>query len=215
MTNNFKLLPLALVVVFAATLSACGSSLITTNKPAEFSNDDQTAEDVTPYVDSLSQVAVKITDNKTLNQEFTVQYKTTNPDGTGKATFKAKSFKEIDKAGDLTAGEGKKLYALELSVKGYKENKGSPSTFNQIGDNPSPQFVLINKAANQTYVEQTDFSEGYTASKDYFPLDKLTMDGDQTVTTAIVFEVDQSQTPDLAFRFVNPQGDIEFYDLSE
>jgi hypothetical protein len=215
MTINQKLVSLAVVAISTITLSACGSSIISSQKTAQFSNDDQTVDQVTPYVDQLANQPVKITETKSLNQEFTIQYKTFNPDGTGKATFKAKSFKEISKAGDLAPENGKKLYALELSAKGYQTNKGSPSTFNQTGDIPSPQFVLVDRTNNKSYVEETDYSTAYNETKNYYSLDKLTMDGEQTVTTAIVFQIDKNLTPDLAFRFVNTNGDTEFYAISQ
>ncbi len=214
MNINLKLSSLAAVAAFTFILSGCGSPL-TSNKTAEFSNDDQSVDQITPYIDSLSDADIKITETKNIGQEFTIQYKTYNPDGVGKATFQAKSFNEISQAGDLTPQEGKKLYALELSVKGYKENKGSPSTFNQIGDTPSPQFVIVDKNSRKTFVEETDYSESYIAVKKFYALDKLTLDGEQTVTTAIVFEIDKNLTPDLAFRFVNSQSNTEFYDIAQ
>jgi len=214
MSNRQKLFQSAILIVSTIILSACGSGTPSSNK-VEFSNDDQTVEKITPYIDQLADKQIIISETKTLNQEFTVQYKTYNPDGIGKATFKAKSFKAIDKVGNLTPDEGKKLYVLELAVKGYQTNKGSPSTFNQTGDNPSPQFVLIDKQNNKSFVEATEYSEAYNITKNYFALDKLTLDGDQTVNTAIVFQIDKNLSPDLAFRFINSKGEIEFYDLSE
>lgn len=207
---------IALLILSCLLFSGCLSGKSPT-KTGEFSPDSETTEpltdQITPYLDSFAAEKIAFTETKNLNQEFKVSYKTFNPDGVGQAEFKAKSFKPIDQAGLNSPDEGKKLYLLELAVKGYNSNRGSPSTFNQIGDTPSPQFVVVDTKNNQTYVEETYFSDSYTTAKKLFELSKLTMDGEQWVTTAIVFQVDSQLEPDLAFRFINKDGKIEFYDI--
>lgn len=165
--------------------------------------------------DPLSIAKIDVKETHKLNQEFKIKYKTFDPTGEGYAVFKANSFKEIATIDGLQADEGKKLYLLELSVQGNQNNKGQPSTFNQIGSTPSPQFVMIDKKNNRSFVEETYFSDAFTASKKLFELSKLTLDGGQTVSTAIVFQIDANITPDLAFRFTNIEGQTEFHDIAE
>jgi len=208
------LLSLAVVTFSAVVLSACGTSLIS-SKQVQFSNDDQTVSQVTPYTDEFANKPVKITQTEKLNQEFTVKYKYFIPNGLGLATFKAKSIKQIDTAGGLSPNDGKKLILVEIAIKGDKHNQGMPSTFDQIGDTPSPQFVLVDRQNNKSYVEATDFSGAYTDDKNLFALSKITMDSENWVNTAIVFEVDKNLTPDLAIRFINSTGDTEFYAVSQ
>ena len=112
-----------------------------------------------------------------------------------------------------TPNEGKKLVLAEISVKGNPKNQGNPSNFNQVGEHPSPQFVLVDPKASRNYVEETYYSDAYTVDKKLFELSKITLDHDQWVHTAIVFEVSQNLAPDLAFRFTNPEGKTEFYDI--
>jgi hypothetical protein len=204
--KNFGL-TLTLIILPAFLLSACGKKTT-----PQFSNDSE-APEFTPLNDTAANAAINIAQTYKINQEFKVKYKTYNPDGEGLAEFKARSIKEIDAAGTKTPGEGKKLVLVEISVKGNSKNKGTPSTFNQIGDYPSPQFVLLDKAKNHSEVETTYFSDGYTESKKLFELSKITLDHEQWVSTAIVFEIDKNITPDLALRFTNPEGKVEFYDL--
>ena len=208
-----KLFSLTVLAVCVIILSACGSS--TTSKNVGFSNDDQTTDQVSPYVDTFANKPVKITQTKKLNQEFSLQYKFFNPDGLGTAIFKAKSIKEIPTAGGLTPADGKKLILVEIAIKGNKTNQGLPSTFDQVGDTPSPQFVLVDRQANKSYVEETDYSGAYTDDKNLFALSKITMDSENWVNTAIVFQIDKNLTPDLALRFINPQGDTEFYAVTQ
>jgi hypothetical protein len=104
---------------------------------------------------------------------------------------------------------------VEIAVRGNKNNKGSPSTFDQVGDTPSPQFVLVDQNNNKSYVEETDFSGAYTDAKSLYALSKITLDGEQWVNTAIVFQIDKNLTPDLTLRFVNLNGDTEFYAISQ
>ncbi|MFA5827956.1 MAG: hypothetical protein WC841_01150 [Candidatus Shapirobacteria bacterium] len=191
--------------------SACGKKDST--KDVIFSDAENEIETISPYVDKLASVQIDLSKTIPLNQEFEVIYKTANPDGIGKATFKAKSMKEIPKAGLNTPEEGKKLVLVEISIRGNKDNKGEPSGFNQIGDKPSPQFVMINKDKNISEVETTYFSDSYTVEKKLFELSKITLDHDQWVHTALVFQLDKDSTPDLAFRFTNPEGKTAFYDL--
>jgi hypothetical protein len=213
MITNRNLLTLAIVAVSAIILSSCG--ITSTKKTVEFSNDNQTVDQITPYVDQLADKPVKITDTKKLNEEFTIKYKTYNPDGEGTATFKAKSLNEINSAGNVVPEDGKKLIMVEIAVRGNKNNKGSPSTFDQVGDTPSPQFVLVDQNNNKSYVEETDFSGAYTDAKSLYALSKITLDGEQWVNTAIVFQIDKNLTPDLTLRFVNLNGDTEFYAISQ
>ncbi len=200
-------LPALLIIVFSSLIfSACGPQ-----KPkVSFSDDDQLAE-TTPYVDKFATEKINITKTVPLNQEFTVKYKYFQPDGVGSAQFKAKSIKEVKEVASRQPSEGKKLILVEIAIRGNAKNLGQPSNFNQIGDTPSPQFVIIDQAKNLSTVETTYFSESYTQSKNLFELSKITLDHEQWVNTAIVFEIDNSQEPSLALRFINPEGVTEFY----
>lgn len=206
-----------LLITAALILTACGPTGLASKKVADFSNDDDNSSvpTPTPYIDKFTNAKVNVTQTQKVNQEFPVTYKTSNPDGTGKVIMKAKSFKSVDSVGGVSPDKGKKLYLLEIAVKGFSANKGEPSTFNQVGDTPSPQFVLVNKSQNKTFVEETYFSDAYTQANKLFELSKLTTDGDQWVNTAIVFQVDASESPTLAFRFINAQGQLEFYDITQ
>ena len=214
MKNHKIILSLGIILVSTFLLSGCGkTSIIGGSKNVSFSNDDQTVEQVTPYVDKYANEKINFTQTYNLNNEFTVNYKTFNPDGKGTATVKAKSMKEIAGAGLKTPEEGKKLILVEISIRGKSTNKGSPATFNEVGDQPSPQFVLVDKAKNKTETETTYYSDGYTQANKLFELSKITMDHEEWVNTAIVFQIDKNTIPDLAFRFINPDGKIEFYDI--
>lgn len=200
-----------LLLIFSVFLfSACGQTPKNT-KPG-FSEDKEPetglTDQITPYLDKFATEKISFTQTKNLNQEFKIAYKTFNPDGVGYAEFKVKSVKPIDTAGANPPDNGKKLILAEISVKGTKGNLGMPSTFNQIGDTPSPQFVIIDKANNLTYVEETFFSDSYTAAKKLFELSKLTLDMEQWVDTAIIFQIDKNLEPDLAFRFLGKDGKI-------
>jgi len=199
----FLILP---VVLSSLLLSACGAK----QSSVSFSNDSE-SQDSVPYVDNQAKQPIVTTNTYNLNQEFKVTYKTSAPDGTGTADFKAKSFKQVDTIADRQPEEGKKLYLLEIAIRGNTKNKGEPSTFNQIGDNPSPQFVLADKASNTSYVEETYYSDAYTQDKKLFELSKITLDHDQWVNTAIAFQVNKDLNPELVFRFTNTNGKIEFY----
>jgi len=158
---------------------------------------------------------IDISQKVKLDSEFRVEYKTNEPDGIGVANFKAKSIKQIDMAGDVEAGEGKKLILVDIAVNGDSKNKGKPSTFNQVGDYPSPQFVLIDRDDNISYFEETYYSDAYTLDNKLFELSKITMDQEEWISTAIVFEIDSDKIADLAFRFTNSQGETEFYDIAD
>ena len=203
-----KYLLLSLAVVASVTLSACGPK-----KQATFSDDSGTP-DITPLVDSSAADKINITQTYNLNQEFKVAYQTYNPDAVGNVQVKAKSIKEIPDSAGRLPGDGKKLILVEIAVDGNAKNKGEPSTFNQIGDHPSPQFVLVDRAANKSFVETTYFSDAYTVDKKLFELSKITLDHEQWVNTAIVFEVDKGYNPDLAFRFTATTGKTEFYGIN-
>ncbi|MFA6603153.1 MAG: hypothetical protein WCT01_05125 [Candidatus Shapirobacteria bacterium] len=196
-------------------LTACTSpvTLNTKNKNAQFSSDDEPLPTLAPYEDELANAPVNFTKSVKLNSEFKVDYKTSNPDGVGLAEFKAKSMKVIPDAGGSAPQKGKKLVLVEIGVKGKASNKGVPSTFNQIGDTPSPQFVLVDKSKNLSHVEETYYSDSYTVQKKLFELSKITLDHEQWVNTALVFEIDDTLEPNLAFRFTNSEGKTEFYDI--
>lgn len=211
--KSSTLIPLLGLSLFL--LTACTSPVVV-NKPktnAQFSSDDEPLPTLSAYEDKFASAPVNFSDTKKLNTEFKVEFKTSEPSGVGTAEFKAKSMKFITDAGGVPASDNMQLVLVEIAVKGKAGNKGLPSTFNQIGDNPSPQFVLVNKNKNQTFVEETYFSDSYTVPKKLFELSKITLDHEQWVNTAIVFEVDKSYTPDLAFRFINKEGKVEFYDI--
>lgn len=203
---------LSLILISSFVLSACNKSTdFSDDTEVGFSNEEEILEEVNVYSDSLANAKIDITQNYKLNQEFKVQYLTKNPAGQGSAQFKARSLKEVDSVDERTASEGNKLVLVEISVRGDTTNKGEPSTFNQIGDNPSPQFVLIDQKNNRSYVEETYYSDVYTKANDLFELSKITLDHDQWVNTALVFEIPQDLSPVLAFRFTNLEGQPEFY----
>lgn len=210
---KFQTFFLLLISIFL--FSACGKAK--KNTEPNFSEDQeanaQASDEITPYLDKFATEKIKLTQTKSLNQDFKVAYKTFNPDGVGYAEFKVRSTKPIDTAGPNPPDKDKKLILAEISVKGSKGNRGMPSTFNQIGDTPSPQFVIIDKANNRSFVEETFFSDSYTSAKKLFELSKLTLDMEQWVDTAIVFQIDKNLEPDLAFRFLGQDGKIEFYDI--
>jgi len=210
--KTIKIFSIISLLLCSLVLSACGKK---DQGDIGFTNDEELVEEFAPYTDQLANAKIQISQTFSLNQEFTVDYQSKDPDGTGQASFKARSIKEIDTAGQKTPDEGKKLILVEISVMGNKDNRGSPSTFNQVGDNPSPQFVLIDQDDNKTLVETTYYSDGYTQSEDLFELSKITLDHQKWVNTAIVFQIDTDQSPNLAFRFINPAGDPEFYDIEE
>jgi hypothetical protein len=199
------ILSILLLLISVSTLFACGSKKNSTD--LQFEEIDNSTP--TPYVDEFAGQKINIVGTYKLNQEFKASFKTTT--GVGTADFKARSIKEISAAGKKTPTEGKKLILVEISVNGNKQNSGQPSTFNQVGDTPSPQFVLIDQQKNLSVVEETYYSDGYTEDKKLFELSKITLDHDQWVHTAIVFEIDQSQSPKLAFRYVDPDGKTNFY----
>ncbi|HRS23182.1 MAG TPA: hypothetical protein P5562_03445 [Candidatus Woesebacteria bacterium] len=203
-----------IVLLSALLLFGCGAKKPESLLPS--SDENETEEMVgSNYVDKLANEKIDFSQSFNLNQEFTVNFKTFEPEGEGVATFKARSIKEIPDVDGRTAGENNKLILVEISVRGNAKNKGLPSTFNQIGDYPSPQFVLVDKANNKSFVETNYFSTAYTASKNLFELDKITLDNEEWVKTALVFEIDQNLIPDLAFRFTGLTGKTEFYDIKE
>ena len=199
---------LVLLGFFSLTFSACGLK-----KTAEFSDDSDTNEIITTLKDKNAKDPIDVTQTYNFNQEFKVKYKTFSPEGEGNVEVKAKSIREIPLVGKRTPGDGKKLVLVEIAVKGNTQNQGEPSTFNQIGDHASPQFVLLDRGHKQSLVETTYFSDGYTEDKKLFELSKITLDHNQVVNTAIVFEIDKNLAPELAFRFTNSSGKTEFYVL--
>lgn len=201
------------IAISSFIFSACSKTAEFSQNGDElnFSNEEEIDENVFAYKDSLANAKVNITQNYKLNQEFKVKFLTQEPKGEGYAEFKAKSIKEISSVDERVPGEGKKLVLVEIAIRGNPQNKGQPSTFNQIGDNPSPQFVLFDQSKNQSFVEETYYSDAYTNSKNLFELSKITLDQDSWVNTAIVFEVDKNLSPKLALRFTNLDGEVEFY----
>jgi len=205
-----------LIILFSSLfLFGCTSKNTTKTNETKFSNDEEKVEELADYGDKLANEKIEIKETKTLNQDFPVIFKTFEPDGTGNAIFKAKSIKEITEVDGRTPEEGNKLVLVEIAVKGNAKNKGMPSTFNQIGDRPSPQFVLIDKANNKSFAETNYFSTSYTAAKKLFELDKITLDHEEWVNTALVFEIDKKIITDLAFRFTNSENKTEFYDIKD
>jgi len=214
MKTSYSLLALLLST---SLLTACGSPKIVDKAGnPQFSQDD--AAPTVAVVDSnfgdkQSSAPVTFTKTINLNSEFKVSYKTSNPPGVGEAEFKAKTMKVVKQVGEVTAEPGKQLVLVEIAIKGKASNKGLPSTFNQIGDYPSPQFVMVDRPKNKSFVETTYYSDSYTVSNKLFELSKITLDAEQWVNTAIVFEIDASLAPNLAFRFINQEGKVEFYDI--
>lgn len=188
-------------------LSACAAPA---KKPVKFSDDSDTKAAFPTLVDTSANQPITISKEFKLAQTIPVVYKATIGE-TGIVEYKAKKLTEISKAGELTPADGKKLVLLEFSYKGSDKNKGKPSVINEIGDTPAPQFVLLNRSANSSEVEATEYSDAYAQSKKLFELYKLTLDNNKVVDTALVFEIDKSQTPDLAIRFTGKDGKIEFY----
>lgn len=204
-----KTISLGIVIMCSLVLFGCGKK----NEDVFFEDDSN--DSFFENVDEQADQKIEISQEYGLNEEFEVEYKTYEPDGVGKLSFKAKSIKEIDMAGESEASEGKKLVLVEIAVKGNEDNEGKPTTFNQVGDYPSPQFVLIDKKASKSYVEETYYSDSYTLNEKLFELSKITVDNQQWVNTAIVFEVDSDTIVDLAFRFTNASGEIEFYEIRD
>lgn len=206
-TRIFTLI--AFLALSSFFFSACGQ------KQASFSDDSSGPEDTPAYTDKLASFYSAPTTDFKLNQEFKVNYKTYNPDGIGEAMFKATSIKEVPDAGGNPPQDGKKLVLVEISVRGKSTNKGSPSGFNQIGDTPSPQFVLVDPQAKKNYTEETYYSDSYTTTKKLFELTKITLDHETWVNTALVFQIDKNIEPQLALRFTNSEGKTEFYGISK
>lgn len=202
---------LALIIMSGALLSACGVK--SGPSTGELQEAQQPAESA--YTDALASSQINFSQTYNQNQEFKFDFKTYDPDGQATGAAKVNSFKPIDKIDDIAADEGKSLFVLNLSIKGSKTNKGMPSTFNQIGDHPSPQFVIVDPTTNQSIVEETYFSDAYTQWKKLYSLSEITTDQEQWVTTAIVFQIDKGMEPHLAFRFTNLQGETEFYDIRQ
>lgn len=200
------------VIIFS--LFACGQDTANRDE-AGFLQDDDFGSDIGSYTDSLSNIPINFSQSYDLGQTFKVDYKTYNPDGVGQAEFKAESVKVVDSVADRTANEGKKLVLVKIAVKGDSNNKGEPSNFNQIGDHPSPQFVIVDPDQNLSLVETTYYSDAYTADNDLFELSKITLDHEVWVNTALVFEIDSDLEPHLAFRFTNPDGINQFYDIKK
>lgn len=204
-----RITKLTTVLVCFLVLGACGV------KKEEVSFEDDTQDVFVEIVDEQKHDEMSMTKELKLDEEFSVEYKTYEPEGIGKAKFKAKSVKVVDDIDGVKATEGKKLVLVEIAVVGDAKNKGRPSTFNQIGDFPSPQFVMVDKTSKTSLVEDTYYSDTYTESKKLFELSKITMDHGQWVNTALVFELSNDKEVDLAFMFTNLEGKTEFYDITD
>lgn len=204
-----RITKLITVAVCFLVLGACGV------KKEEVSFEDDTQDVFVELVDEEKHEEMNMTKELKLDEEFSVEFKTFEPDGIGKAKFRAKSVKEVSDIDGVKATEGKKLVLVEIAVVGDAKNKGRPSTFNQIGDFPSPQFVMVDKTAKTSLVEDTYYSDTYTESKKLFELSKITMDHGQWVNTALVFELNNDKEVDLAFMFTNLEGKTEFYDITD
>jgi len=209
---NQKIFLIISLVFCSLFLSACGKK---NTQNLTFTNDEEIADNIGSYTDQLASAKINIIKTIDLNQEVKISYQTKDPDGQGQATFKVKSLKEVDSAGQKVPEEGKKLVLAEIAVLGDTKNRGNPSNFNQIGANPSPQFVIIDQDKNQTFVEDSYYSDGYTEDKGLFELSKITLDHPVWINTAIVFNLDANQALDLALRFINPEGVLEFYHVNQ
>ena len=217
MTNKKILLSFLIVFVSSFFLYSCKNEKVDQSQDENQNQETVAEEDFSEfntYTDKLAKVAIDITQTKKFNEEFKVNYKTYEPEGTGEADFKAKSIKKLASIDDRVAQEGYKLVLVEISIKGNAQNVGRPFTFNQIGDYPSPQFVLIDKENNLSQIETTYFSDIYTVKNNMYELSKISMDSPDWVHTAIVFEVKQDFPEKLALRFTNPQGGTEFYEIN-
>lgn len=206
---NKRIAKLTMLVVCFLMLGACGA------KKEEVSFEDDTQDVFIEMVDEQKHDEMNITKELKLGEEFSVEYKTYQPEGIGKAKFKAKLVKDIDDIDGIKSTEGKRLVLVEIAVVGDTNNAGRPSTFNQIGDYPSPQFVMVDKNNKTSLVEDTYYSDAYTQFKDLFELSKITMDHNQWVNTALVFELEADKQADLAFMFTNLEGKTEFYDIAD
>jgi len=204
-----RIIKLTTVAVCFLILGACGA------KKEEVSFEDDTQDVFIEMVDEQKHEEMSMTKELKLDEEFSVEYKTYEPEGIGKAKFKAKSIKQVEDIDGVKASEGKKLVLVEIAVVGDAKNTGRPSTFNQIGDYPSPQFVMVDKTAKTSLVEDTYYSDTYTESKKLFELSKITMDHNQWVNTALVFELNSDKEIDLALMFTNLEDKTEFYDIAD
>lgn len=204
-----RIAKLTTLVVCFLVLGACGA------KKEDVSFEDDTQEVFIEMVDEQKHEEMSMTKEIKLDEEFSIEYKTYEPEGIGKAKFKAKSVREVSDIDGVKATEGKKLVLVEIAVVGDAKNTGRPSTFNQIGDYPSPQFVMVDKTAKSSLVEDTYYSDTYTESKKLFELSKITMDHGTWVNTALVFELNNDKEADLAFMFTNLEGKTEFYDITD
>jgi len=74
---------------------------------------------------------------------------------------------------------------------------------------------MVDKNNKTSLVEDTYYSDAYTQFKDLFELSKITMDHNQWVNTALVFELEADKQADLAFMFTNLEGKTEFYDIAD
>ena len=162
---------LSLLILTSLILVGCGSKttglLDNSKKVVDFSSDDTTVAQVTPIVMTLPQSDIQYTFTKKINEEFKIEYKTSKPDGVGQAQFKVKTFAPIQVAGDQKPAEGKRLYLAEIAVRGYASNKGQPALFNQLGEYPSPQFVIAQVDKRTSIPETTYFSDAYTLDKKF------------------------------------------------
>jgi hypothetical protein len=217
MANKKILLSFLIVFVSSFFLYSCKNQKIDQVQNDNQEDNPVVEEDFSEfntYTDKLAKVDINITQTKKFNEEFKVNYKTYEPEGVGEADFKAKSIKKLASIDDRVAQEGYKLVLAEISIKGNSQNVGRPFTFNQIGDYPSPQFVLIDAKNNLSQIETTYFSDIYTSKNNMYELSKISMDSPDWVHTAVIFEVKQDFPEQLALRFTNPKGETEFYEIN-
>jgi hypothetical protein len=217
MINKKFLFSLAILFCSSFFLYSCGQAKVDQNQDEPINQEISEEEDFSEYqtyADNLAKVPVDITQTKKFNEEIKIKYQTYEPIGTGEADFKATSMKVIKSIDDRVAQEGYKLVAVGISIKGNQQNVGRPFTFNQIGDYPSPQFVLIDQKNNLSQIETTYFSDIYTVKNDMYELSKISMDSPDWVHTALVFEVEENFPEKLALRFTNSNGETEFYEIN-
>ena len=216
MVNKKILFSFLIVFVSSFFLYGCQSKEETKiDEKIDETSQEEDFSEFNLYTDKLANEPVKFVQTKKFGEEFKVKYKTYQPDGEGEVDFKAKSMKVIDSTDDRSPQDGYKLVLIEISVKGNPNNLGRPFTFNQIGDYPSPQFVLVDEENDLSQVETTYFSDIYTLKNKMYELSKISMDSGNWVHTALIFEVEKEFPLDLALRFTNSSGETEFYGFTK
>jgi len=108
----------------------------------------------------------------------------------GKATYKILESKTMDAIGIWEAKKGKKIFVVYLEIKGDKGNFGQPSSFDQTGSDPSPQFILVDQDGKK-YPEQTAESNSAARSSGGKSLMTIKTPSDTWQKTAVAFTVDE------------------------